>query len=157
MGRAQKSESAVCPLCDKSFEELKDNRYWALKRHMCSCKLKNPEKFERYSNCQVNQNCVVINVNVNGQIAPEDLMKLINETVRNAIEQILLTNDGSIAVKVFDATHCNPNHPETHIAVIPNVSKNQMLVVNEATGITEATTKVDGAKKIINSLFDTNF
>lgn len=153
MGRTTKNESAICPLCDANFESLKDNRYWALKRHMSSCKLKNPEKFEKYSNCNVNNNCVIINVNINGKIAPEDIMKLINETVKAALEKILQTNDGSIAVKIFDATHCNPNQPATHIAVIPNINKNQMIILNDD-GVAEVKSKVEGARQILDSLFE---
>ncbi len=94
---------------------------------------------------------ITINVNNNGSIVQEDMLKLVNDAVLKAIDKVLNENNGSLIVKAFDALHCNPAHPETHIAAIPNVNKDEMLVVNSDGGV-DSMTKNAGALEIMNRM-----
>jgi hypothetical protein len=152
MGRAAKTEPAICPVCKFDFIGSGVNRYMHLKRHIKSQHKESPIG-NTYNHCNINNtfNIVIIN----GQLDSESVKKLLTPSVIAKLERIMSTNDGSLVVPLFDALHCNPNYPETHKAVIPNINKDCMLVMTKE-GNTESKTKVEGAKMIIDSMFESD-
>lgn len=162
MGRHMRTDPAVCPRCHADFECSGGHRYQVLKTHMKNVHgITEPLKFmddakvinnitNNYSNCQINNN-ITINVNIDGTIASrEDMEKLLTASVRESINHLLNTYD-SVVVKVFDALHCNPEYPYTHVANIPNKKKDEMLVVNKD-GNVDIVSKTYGAKVILDKL-----
>jgi hypothetical protein len=151
MGRPVKTEPAICPVCKFDFIGSGKNRYDSLKNHMKNVHKKSPAG-NTYNITNNNTFNIVI---INGQLDSESVKRLLTPAVIAKLEKIMSTNDGSIVVPLYNALHCNPEFPETHTAVIPNVNKDCMLVMTKE-GNTESKTKVEGAKMIIDSMFESD-
>ena len=152
MGRVMRTDPAVCPKCHTDFESSGKYRYHNLKNHMKNVHgITDPQKVIDDARVINNNSNCNINTNIDGTIASrEDMEKLIDVSVCAALDAIM-SNYGSVVVKLFDALHCNPEHPSTHVAVIPNKKKDEMLVVNK-NGDVDILPKVDGAMVILDKL-----
>lgn len=166
MGRRMKTEPAVCPKCKADFESSGKDRYHNLKNHM-----KSVHGIHENTNIQEAQtiinnnysNCIINTTNIN--VFDTTVRKLLKEAVHDKefmekfikyarAAQCEYTSACDAAVCLFDRIHCNPEHPDACIAVIPNVSRNTMLV-REPEGKFESFSKNDGAKKAL-SIFEDN-
>jgi hypothetical protein len=167
MGRRMNEQPAKCIHCGRDFESSGKMRYQNLKNH-----LKNVHGIGIADNNHVYSNVhTIINNNINNTYSNCNIINVFDETVRtilrNAIndkefmDKFIKYAEESIgqysaacdaAVCLFDKIHCNPEHPETCIAVIPNVSRNTMLV-REPEGSFESFDKKDGAEKAL-SIFE---
>lgn len=165
MGRAMRTDPAVCPRCNADFESSGSHRYQVLKTHMKNVHgIADPQKVIEDAKVIINNinnitysNCNIINVFddtvrtiLRNAINDKDFMNKFIKYAEESIGQYSAACDA--AVCLFDKIHCNPEHPETCIAVIPNVSRNTMLV-REPEGSFESFDKKDGAEKVL-SIFE---
>lgn len=155
MTRTVNPEPAVCPRCKTDFSSSGRCRYQVLKRH-----LKNVHNVVDVDREIDNARVVNITNNTtnnififNGKFDVESVRKLLTPKVIAKLERILDTNDGCTVVPLFNALHCNLEYPDTHIASIPNVSKDCMLVMVRE-GEVERMSKVDGARKVIDHVME---
>ena len=159
MGRTPCSDPARCSLCGADFEHIGKNRYRDLKRHVKKCKqvaqqahiINNNNNNTTYSNC-------IINVNYFADAVKNIIegLKLDKDFILKLTEK--MTNFKSIptTLSLFDKLHCDPEHPESCIAVIPNKSRNTMLV-KEPNGEFEQMSKEEGAEKALTIFYDESF
>lgn len=123
--RTKRTDPAVCPRCEKDFSSSGRCRYQRLKRHIR----------EVHSVVDVDREMSVQNL-----LTPDVMSKL-------------EMGDGCVIVRLFDALHCNLEYPDTHIASIPNVSKDCMLVMVRE-GEVRGMSKVEGAKRVIDHVME---
>lgn len=170
MGRSMRDEPAVCPVCKVDFESSGKCRYQVLKTHMKNVHGMNNVHGSRepssqsahtiinntYSNCVINNTINVFDSTVRKLLKEachdKDFMEKFVKYARAAQCEYISACDATVCL--FDKIHCNPEHPEACIAVIPNVSRNTMLV-REPEGKFESFSKNDGAKKAL-SIFEDN-
>lgn len=149
MGRLPNNELAICPVCKYDFTNGGKDRYRNLKRHIeklhpgMTLNITN----NNYSNCHVNNNNIIVLTN----LGESQILKLLDEKTLAEIDKRLLEGE-NMALFLFDRIHCDPEHPENHNVVIPNLSKNEMLVY--ADGKPKKYTKLDGAKMAVDTFFD---
>lgn len=153
-------EPAKCHCCGKDFESSGKYRYQVLKRHLNDVHgitMEQNEKYHQTAQTIINNtyngtvNNITINVNIDGTIASlEDVEKLLTEKIRIELEKLMGADD-SLVVKVFDVLHCNPKHPETHIANIPNKKKDEMIVVQDD-GKVDVVAKDQGAMLVLEKI-----
>lgn len=166
MGRKMRMDPAVCFRCNADFECSGKMRYQHLNRHMKNVHgitdtriVTDDAKIINnitYSNCVINNNINVFDSTVRKllkeAVHDEEFMQKFIKYAKAAQCEYISACDA--AVCLFDKIHCNPEHPEACIAVIPNVSRNTMLV-REPEGKFESFSKNDGAKKAL-SIFEDN-
>lgn len=164
MGRNMRTDPAVCPRCKADFECSGKMRYQHLNRHLKNVHGMTGENVKTstpqsqiinnitYSNCTINVNVFddTVRTILRNAINDKDFMNKFIKYAEESIGQYSAACDA--AVCLFDKIHCNPEHPETCIAVIPNVSRNTMLV-REPEGSFESFDKKDGAEKVL-SIFE---
>lgn len=150
MGRRPHTDPAVCPHCQQSFEGAGKDRYRNLRRHITSVHTprdaKGPQTIINNTNIFINS--VVYDFS---KCSDEILLQLVSDRLKARLDHIMETNDGNTLVPIFSALRCNPEYPETHIASIPNVSKDRMLVMTND-GIVEVHTKREGASKVLDHI-----
>lgn len=156
MVKVRCNEPATCEKCGMNFDNNGKDRYCVLRRHMSICKSMPIPQTIINNNTNNFSNCIV-NFNFGDSVrsimnaAKDD--KAFIEKLTGYMRQI-----GSAeltALCLFDKIHCNPEHPECAIAVIPNVSRNCMLV-KEPEGDTRAMSKAEGAEKALSIFFDSS-
>lgn len=152
-----RTDPAVCPRCDADFSSSGRCRYQRLKRHIREVHnvvdVDREMESARVVNITNNNNTTNNIFIFNGKFDVESVRKLLTPKVIEKLERILDTNDGCMVVPLFNALHCNLEYPDTHIASIPNVSKDCMLVMVRE-GEVESMSKVDGARKVIDHVME---
>jgi hypothetical protein len=149
MVRTINTEPAICPSCGFDFIGSGRYRYSNLKNHM-------KKQHGIMSGSKITINNTTNNYNIvimNGVFDVESVKKLLTPSVMEQLQHILETNDGYLMIPLFNALHCNPDYPETHIASIPNISKDTMLVMSKV-GNVQPRTKQEGARMVLDHMIE---
>jgi hypothetical protein len=122
MAPPRKEEPAICPVCNRDFEDAGKYRYRNLKRHIdtvhAGAKI---TVNNHYDHCTTNNMVILTNM------GESQILALLDSKLRTTIDESLWEGK-DVAVVLFERIHCDPNHPENHNVVIPNRSKNEMMV-----------------------------
>lgn len=145
MVRKKNTTPAICPVCKYDFGDVGKNRYSNLKRHMET--VHPGVTYNHYEHCFNTTNNMLVLTN----LGESQIMKLIDKSILEEIEKRLLEGE-DMALFLFDKIHCDPNHPENHNVVIPNLSKNELLVYKD--GKPTKYKKKEGGKVVMETFFD---
>lgn len=126
MAPQRRTDPAICPVCNHDFEDAGKFRYRNLKRHM--------DTVHRGSNVCINNitnnfydHCTTNNMVILTNMGESQILALLDDKLKTEIDRSLWEGK-DVAVVLFERIHCDPNHPENHNVVIPNRSKNEMMV-----------------------------
>lgn len=145
MAPPRKKESAICPVCKYDFEDAGKDRYRNLKRHMETV---HPNiNYSHYENCFNTTNNMIVLTN----LGESQILKLIDKSILDEIEKRMLEGE-DMALFLFDKIHCDTKYPENHNVVIPNLSKNELLVYKD--GKPTKFKKREGGKIVAETFFD---
>jgi hypothetical protein len=161
MGKSVNKEPAKCHCCGKDFESSGKYRYQVLKRHLKEVHGLSKEQIGNhqtaqtinnitYSNCVINNNINVFDGAVRHllEIAKDD-----KEFIKKLTDYLVNFQSIPATLCLFDKLHCNAEYPVSCIAVVPNVSKNTMLV-RDPDGEFEPMSKDEGAEKALSIFYD---
>jgi len=160
MVRTVKNEPAICPICGFDFIGSGKYRYKNLHRHMETQhgQTENHPTIQNIPNNNINySNCNIYNIFDNSVRLIMDAAKNDSAFISKLTEYMnrISSIPSSIPTTLclYDKVHCDPEHPECFLAVVPNVSRNLMLV-KSPNGDVEAMTKKDGAEKALSIFFE---
>lgn len=139
MGRKMRNEPARCVHCGKDFESSGKNRYQVLKNHM--------KNVHDMGDTNIDMFDMTVRTILRDIINDNEFMDKYMKYAKAAECDYLSACDAT--VYLFDKIHCNPKYPAACIAVIPNISRNIMLV-REPGGKLESFSKIDGAEKALS-------
>ncbi len=147
MGRAKSEVSAVCPVCGTDFSGNGKDRYGTLKRHIRSQHPEMPDVMN------ITNNTVNFNVNIHTMLpmGMDDMRKMVHQI----IEEVNANPEkvGNLCTFVFKTLHCNPKNPDAYVAAIPNVNKDEMIVLGDD-GKAKVTTCKKGINNVLYRMFD---
>ena len=148
MGRTKSEESAQCPVCMRDFSACGKYRYASLRRHM-----KSQHPGVTVNNNTLNNTTVNLNVNMNMlmPMSMGDVKKMVGQIIDEINEDP--SKVGNLCTFVFKTLHCNPENPNGYVAAIPNVNKDEMIILEED-GKAKVTTCTKGMNKILYRMFD---
>ena len=166
MGRSMNKEPANCHCCGKDFESSGKYRYQVLKNHLKNVhgltkeQIGNQQTAQTIINNNITNNYSNCTINVNVFDGAARKLLEIAKDDKEFIKKLTyyLSNFQSIPATLclFDKLHCSSEYPASSIAVIPNVSKNTMLV-REPDGEFEPMTKEEGAEKALSIFYDKSY
>ena len=146
MVRTKCEVSAVCPVCQKDFTDSGKNRYGSLKRHIRSQHPEMPDVMNITNN--------TLNLNVNMHMMTPVHIEEVKKMVKQIIDEV--NEDpakvGNLCTFVFKTLHCNPGNPDAYVAAIPNVNKDEMIILED--GKAKVTTCKQGMNKVLYKMFD---